>query len=260
MLLPAVTTTKLKMKRHHDTDAIYGIRPVIEAIRSGREIDKLLIRRGLTGDLASELKELVREYGIPTQQVPVERFDGFGSKNHQGVVAFVSPIAFEPLEEVVARIWEKGQTPLLVMLDGVTDVRNFGAIARTAECVGAHAIIFPAKGSARIGSDAVKTSAGAIHHIPICRVLSIKSAVSFLKLSGVRVVAATERATTLYSATHYTGPTAIVMGAEDVGLSPETLRLADELVSLPALGRVGSLNVSVAAGVLLYEVLRQRAQ
>lgn len=244
------------MKPTRNDDAIYGIRAVMEALSSGKEIDKVLVRRGLTGELATEMLEQLRYHGVTIQQVPDEKFREFGTRNHQGVVAYVSPVTFQPFEELVARIWEEGKDPFLVILDGVTDVRNFGAIVRTAECAGAHAVIFPAKGSARIGSDAIKTSAGALHHMPICRVGSLKSTINYLKNSGIRVVAATEKATQLYSEVAIKPPVALVLGAEDVGLSPEVLKLADELVAIPIKGNVESLNVSVAAGILIYEALR----
>ncbi|MFP4556270.1 MAG: 23S rRNA (guanosine(2251)-2'-O)-methyltransferase RlmB [Bacteroidales bacterium] len=245
------------MKSQKNTDTIYGIRPVIEAISSGKEVDRIMIKRGLSGDLARELFDLLKSRGIHAQMVPAERLSQFKNRNHQGVVAFLSPVDFQPLEEVVARIWEEGKEPFIVLLDSVTDVRNFGAIVRSAECAGAHAVVFLAKGSARIGSDAVKTSAGAIHHIPICKVNSLKSTISYLKLSGIRVVAATEKATSNYTETNLKPPIALVMGSEDVGISPDALKMADELAAIPIHGKVGSLNVSVAAALMMYEVVRQ---
>lgn len=228
----------------------------MEAIESGKELDSVMIKKGLTGELVQELKDLLREHGIQPQQVPVERFRVFGNRNHQGVVAFISPIDFQPLEEIVSRTWEEGKSPFLVVLDSVTDVRNFGAIVRTAECAGAHAVIFPAKGSARVGSDAMKTSAGALNHLPISRVNNLKSALSYLKLSGIKVVAASEKSPISYTESNLKPPIAIVLGAEDVGVSDDVIRQADELVSIPLKGKVESLNVSVAAGILLFEVVR----
>ena len=229
----------------------------MEAINAGKEIDKILVKKGLTGELVQELFNLMRENGLSPQFVPAEKFAQFGSRNHQGVVAYISPVDFQPIEEVVARLWEEGKSPFLILLDSVTDVRNFGAIVRAAECAGAHAVIFPSKGSARIGSDAVKTSAGALHHMPICRVNSLKSTISFLKLSGIRVVAATEKASIVYTQANLKPPIAIIMGSEDEGISENALKMADELVRIPILGKVSSLNVSVAAGVLMFEVHRQ---
>lgn len=244
--------------KQNTSDTIYGIRPLIEAINSGKEIDKVIIKKGLSGELVQELMALLRNRGIVPQYVPAEKFIQFGTRNHQGVIAYISPVDFEPIEEVVARLWEEGKTPFIVVLDSVTDVRNFGAIVRSAECAGAHAVVFPSKGSARIGADAVKTSAGAIHHMPICRVHSLKSTISFLQLSGIKVVAATEKASTLYTQSKLDGPVAIIMGSEDTGLSENAVKMADELVSIPIKGKVNSLNVSVAAGLILYEVVRQQ--
>ncbi len=244
------------MKKHSNPDEIYGIRSVIEAIRSGKVIDKVLVKKGLTGELYSELNNVLRENGIHAQHVSPERFAAFGNRNHQGVVAYISPVDFQPIEEVVAQLWESGKEPFLVVLDGVTDVRNFGAIVRTAECAGVHAVIIPSRGTAKIGSDAVKTSAGALHHMPICKVNSLKSTISFLKLSGIKVVAASEKSTEKYTQVNLKPPLAIVMGSEDVGVSPEILKQVDELVSIPVTGNVDSLNVSVAAGILIYEAIR----
>lgn len=244
------------MKPTRNNDTIYGIRAVMEALNSGKEIDKVLIKRGVAGDLVGELLQMLRDHGVNVHQVPAEKFNEFGNRNHQGVVAYVSPVAFFPFEELIAQLWEQGKDPFLVILDGVTDVRNLGAIVRTAECAGAHAVIFPAKGSARIGSDAVKTSAGAIHHLPMCRVGSLKSTINYLRNSGIRVVAASEKASKLYSEVDLKPPIAIVLGSEDVGISEEVLRLADELVAIPIHGKVGSLNVSVAAGIIIFEAIR----
>lgn len=246
-----------KTMKQNKVDTIYGIRAVMEAIHADKQIDKVIVKRGLSGDLSKEMMEMLRQHRIATQLVSEEHFAKYGNRNHQGVVALLSPVAFEPLEEVIARTWEKGEAPLIVILDGVTDVRNFGAIVRTAECVGAHAVVFPAKGSARIGSDAVKTSAGALLHMPICRVNNLKMAISHLKLSGIRVVAATEKTDTPYWKTELKPPLALIMGSEDKGIDESLLQVADELVAIPIKGKVDSLNVSVAAGVLLYEAVRQ---
>jgi 23S rRNA (guanosine2251-2'-O)-methyltransferase len=244
--------------KQNTSDVIYGIRPLIEAINSGKEIDKVIVKKGLSGELVQELMSLLRSRGIVPQYVPAEKFGQFGQRNHQGVIAYISPVDFEPIEEVVARLWEDGKTPFIVILDSVTDVRNFGAIVRSAECAGAHAVVFPSKGSARIGADAVKTSAGAIHHIPICRVHSLKSTISFLQQSGIKVVAATEKSSKLYTQTTMSEPIAIVMGSEDTGISENALKMADELISIPINGKISSLNVSVASALIMYEVVRQR--
>jgi len=244
--------------KQNTSDVIYGIRPLIEAINSGKEIDKVIVKKGLSGELVQELMSLLRSRGIAPQYVPAEKFGQFGQRNHQGVIAYISPVDFEPIEEVVARLWEDGKTPFIIILDSVTDVRNFGAIVRSAECAGAHAVVFPSKGSARIGADAVKTSAGAIHHIPISRVHSLKSTISFLQQSGIKVVAATEKSSKLYTQTTMSEPIAIVMGSEDTGISENALKMADDLISIPINGKVSSLNVSVASALIMYEVVRQR--
>ncbi len=240
-------------------DSIYGIRPVIEAINSGKQIDKVLIKQGLVGELAAELMKLLNERGIPYQLVPYERFSKFGNRNHQGVVAFVTPVEFAELETLVPTIFESGKDPFLLILDRVTDVRNFGAIVRTAECAGVDAIIVPAKGAAQMGSDAVKTSAGALHHIPICKVGSLKMTLNFLKNSGFRTFVTADKGSEVLYDVDLKGPIAVVMGAEDTGVSPDLFKLADGLVRIPIHGKIGSLNVSVAAGVLIYEVVRQRS-
>lgn len=240
-------------------DYIFGIRAVIEAIEAGKEIDKVLVKKDLQGDLAQELFAATRKVGVPVQRVPVERINRITRKNHQGVIAFVSAVEYYTLETLVPSLYEAGETPFVILLDGVTDVRNFGAIARTCECVGAHAIVIPARGSVSVNADAVKTSAGALHTLPVCRERSIQEAVRYLHDSGFTIVAASEKSTCNYTDVDYNVPVAIVMGAEDVGVSPAVLRYCDEMVAIPMRGNIGSLNVSVAAGVMMYEVVRQRA-
>lgn len=237
---------------------IFGIRAVMEAIEAGKDIDKILIKKDLQGELASELFDLIRQYRIVTQKVPVERINKITRKNHQGVVAILSAVTYHSLENLVPQIYEEGMLPFVVVLDGITDVRNFGAISRTCECVGANAVVIPERGSVTVNADAVKTSAGALHYLPVCREKNVVTAVKFLKDNGYRIVAASEKAQITYTQADYTGPVAIVMGAEDTGISPEVLRLCDTMVSIPQFGNIGSLNVSVAAGVMMYEVVRQR--
>lgn len=237
---------------------IYGLHSVLEAINSNVKLNKVIVKQGLTGRLASELQTALKYSNIPVQYVPAEVFNKFKDKNHQGVVAYTLPIELKNVEEVLPQIIAEGKAPFILILDGVTDVRNFGAIVRTAECAGVNLIIVPAKGSANIGSDAVKTSAGALHHIPICRVGSLKMTVPFLKQNGVKVVSASEKAEKDIYATNLTGPIAIVMGAEDKGISYDVKKLSDELVKIPLMGKIESLNVSVSAGIILYETLRQR--
>lgn len=237
---------------------IFGIRAVMEAIEAGKDIDKILIKKDLQGELVGELFDLIREYNIVTQRVPIERINKITRKNHQGVIAILSAVTYHSLENLVPQVYEEGMLPFVVVLDGITDVRNFGAISRTCECVGANAIVIPERGSVTVNADAVKTSAGALHYLPVCREKNVVSAIRFLKDNGYQIVAASEKAQITYTQADYTGPVAIVMGAEDTGISPEVLRLCDTMVSIPQFGNIGSLNVSVAAGVMLYEVVRQR--
>lgn len=239
---------------------IFGIRAVIEAIEAGKDIDKVMVKRELSGDLFMELLQLVRTYEIPMQKVPVERIDRFTRKNHQGVIAFTSAVTYQRLEHIVPLLYEEGKTPLILVLDGLTDVRNFGAIARTCEVAGVDAIVIPERGSVTVNADAIKTSAGALHTIPVCREQSLKEAIVFLRNSGIKVVAATEKAASYYTESDFTVPVAIVMGAEDMGVAADNLRVSDELVRIPQIGTIQSLNVSVAAGVLIYEVVRQRGE
>lgn len=241
-----------------DKDFIFGIRAVIEAIKAGKQVDKLMIKSGLKGELFFELIELVKDLQIPVQYVPNERINRITMKNHQGVLAFISPIEFQNIENILPSLFETGKNPLFVILDKVSDVRNFGAITRSAECEGVDAIIIPDKGSARISGDAVKTSAGALHKIPVCRVKSLSKTTTFLQQSGIQVVAATEKASELYYQTDFTVPTAILMGAEDTGVAMEHLRVVDKMVKIPVLGEIESLNVSVAASILMYEAVKQR--
>lgn len=242
-----------------EKEMIFGIRAVIEAIEAGKEIDKVIMRRDLQGDLAKELLSVSKTNNIFVQRVPVERLDRFTHKNHQGVIAFVSAITYEKIADIVPFLYENGKDPFIILLDGITDVRNFGAIARTCEVAGVDAIVIPARGSVTVNADAVKTSAGALMKIPVCKEESLTETIQFLKNSGVKVIAASERGAQNYTEVEYQGPIAIVMGAEDTGVSNENLRIADNLVKIPQFGTIGSLNVSVAAGVLIYEVIRQRS-
>ena len=237
---------------------IFGIRAVIEAINAGKEIEKIFIRREMGGDLLKELFDLVQERKIPVQKVPLEKLNRLTTINHQGVVAYISSIEYQHIENIIPMLYEQGKDPFIVILDGVTDVRNFGAIARTCECAGVDAIIMPMRGGAAAKADAVKTSAGALHIIPVCRENSLHNTVSYLQKCGVKVVAASEKASHLYSQADYSGPLAIVMGAEDVGISPDILRIVDDMVSIPICGQVSSLNVSVATGIIVYEAVKQR--
>ncbi|WP_299320863.1 23S rRNA (guanosine(2251)-2'-O)-methyltransferase RlmB [uncultured Porphyromonas sp.] len=236
---------------------IFGIHPLLEALEAGREIDKVMMRRGLRTEESARILALSRERSVPVQFVPEERLGRLTQRQHQGVIAFISEIEYTPLEELVARVYEEGRAPFIVLLDGLTDVRNFGAIARTAECAGVDALVIPERGSVSVTADAVKTSAGALHRIPVCRVSSIAAAVGLLQSSGVRVVAASEKAEERYTETALQLPLGLVMGAEDHGVSTDVLRMADSITRIPQVGAIGSLNVSVAAGILIYEAVRQ---
>lgn len=241
-----------------ESNYIFGIRAVMEAILAGKEIDKVLLKKGLTGDLSKELFDIIRERSIPYQMVPIEKINRITRKNHQGALAFISPIEYQSIEEVLISVFEKGDTPFVVVLDGVTDVRNLGAIARSAECAMAHAIVIPEKGSASVGADAIKTSAGALHEIPVCRVKNLEKTIAYLSDSGLKIVCATEKGSDFYFQSDLTGPIAVVMGSEETGISYPIIRKADLLCKIPIMGKIGSLNVSVAAGIMFFEVIRQR--
>jgi 23S rRNA (guanosine2251-2'-O)-methyltransferase len=237
---------------------VFGIRAVVEAIRSGKEIEALFIQRGISGGLIQELKELMNEYQITAQQVPVEKLNRITQKNHQGVIAVISPIVYQKIENIIPEVFEKGETPLILVLDSITDVRNMGAIARTAECAGVHAIVIPAKGSAQINPDAIKTSAGALYKIPVCRHDNFMQTVRFLQESGLQLVCCTEKTQDDIYKPDYTAPTAIIMGSEEDGIRNEIIRISDHLAKIPMFGEIESLNVSVSTGVILYEAVRQR--
>ncbi|MBD5305886.1 MAG: 23S rRNA (guanosine(2251)-2'-O)-methyltransferase RlmB [Bacteroides sp.] len=239
-------------------DYIFGIRAVIEAIEAGKSIDKVLVRKDLGGDLARELFSKIKEYGIVMQRVPQERLNRITMKNHQGAIAMISPVTYHHLDNLLPSLFEEGQNPFIIVLDGLTDTRNFGAIGRSADCSGVNGIVIPERNSVSVTPDAVKTSAGGLFYVPVCRERDLVKAVKMLKESGVKVVGATEKGAVNYTSIDYTVPVAIVMGSEDVGISEEVLRLCDELAAIPMLGNIGSLNVSVAAGVMMYEVVRQR--
>ena len=248
-----------KNKQRPEKDMIFGIRAVIEAIQAGKEIDKILMRRDMTSELSRELFAALNGMHVPVQYVPLEKLNKLTVKNHQGAIAFISPVAYQRIEDIIPGIYEQGKMPFIVVLDGITDVRNFGAIARTCECAGVDAIVIPSKGGASISADAIKTSAGALLSIPVCREENLGNALKFLVSSGIKLVAASEKATKNYTQAILSEPVAFIMGAEDEGVSPDHLRLCDEMVSIPMSGSIASLNVSVATGVLLYEAVRQRA-
>jgi 23S rRNA (guanosine2251-2'-O)-methyltransferase len=245
--------------KHKEEGLIFGIHPVMEALRAGKEIDKVLLQSGAASPQITDLKRQLAELDIPVSYVPKEKLMQYSRINHQGLVAFLSPVDFQPIDEVLQRVFEQGEDPFLLILDRITDVRNFGAICRTAECAGVHAVIVPARGSARIGGDAVKTSAGALMHIPVCRSMNLKDTLQLLKDSGMRIVGASEKGNAQLFEAELSGPLGIIMGSEETGISPEYLKKCDAMLNIPMRGETSSLNVSVAAGIMLYEVVRQRA-
>ncbi len=249
-------------RKNHDANPnfIFGIHPVIEALKSEKDVEKVFIQKGISPAIFKELRELMGKREIPFLFVPQEKLNRLTSKTHQGVIAFVTDVKFQEIENVLPAIFEKGRIPLLLVLDRITDVRNFGAICRTAECCGVDAVIVPSRGAAQVNSDAIKTSAGALHKIAVCRSQNLKTTLSFLHESGVKIIACTEKTETNYTQVDYSEPLAIIMGSEDEGISGEYLKLSDGRAKIPLLGEIGSLNVSVACGVILYEVIRQRTQ
>ncbi len=242
----------------HKSDYIFGLRAIGEAIEAGKEIDKVLMRRDLGGDIARDLLAKLRELDIPVQRVPQEKLNRITMKNHQGAIALLSPVGYHKLDLLIPTLFEEGKIPAIMVLDGVTDTRNFGAIARTAECAGFDTIVIPDRGSVSVNADAVKTSAGALLHLPVCRVKSLPNALRYLQECGLSIIGATEKGAIPYTDTDFRAPIAIVMGAEDTGLSSEVIRICDTLAAIPIRGSVGSLNVSVAAGIMMYECVRQR--
>lgn len=239
-------------------EMVFGFRAVMEAVDSGADIDKIFMKKDIQSELAKDLYAAVKGRDIPVVRVPLEKINKLCKKNHQGIVAFISPVAYQKITSIIPSLYEQGKTPLVVVLDGITDTRNFGAIARTCECAGVDAIVIPQQGSASITADAIKTSAGALLRVPVCREHNLQFVLNYLKESGLKVVGATEKAATFYTEEDMTCPVAIVMGAEDKGISPDNLALCDECLRIPIEGYTSSLNVSVAAGIMIYEVLRQR--
>lgn len=240
-------------------DRIYGIHPVREALLGGKKLERILLRKGMDSLAAAQIMNLARQCDVPVQFVPFEKINHMVSnRNHQGVVAILSQLDYVSLEEAVATAQTKGKYPTVLLLDGVSDVRNFGAIARTCECAGAGALILPAKGGAAVNQDAIRTSAGALLRIPACRVPNLRTAIFYLRESGFTIIGTVAKQNkTLYEA-DFCRPTALIMGAEGKGISRGIMDLCDELVSIPQLGEIGSLNVSAAAAVVLYEAVRQR--
>lgn len=258
-------------RRPPEREMIFGIRAVIEAIDAGKTLDKVLIRRDMSSAIGRELMDKLealqpeteggsesRTGGVYIQKVPVEVLNRYTDKNHQGVIAFLSPVAFHRLEDVIQDLFAEGKTPLLMVLDSITDMRNFGAIARTCSCAGVNALVIGARSGVSINGDAMKTSAGALYTLPICKVDNLQSALRYISDSGIKIVAATEHADHDYTEADFTTPLAIVVGSEDRGIYEENLKLCHEQVRIPMVGTIESLNVGVAAGVMIYEVVRQR--
>jgi 23S rRNA (guanosine2251-2'-O)-methyltransferase len=252
-----ITFISCKMLKNRN-QFIYGIHSIVEAIRAGKSLEKVFIKKGFKSDLLGELLRFIRKNTIPCQYVPVEKLNRLTRKNHQGIVALVSDIEYVNIEKIIPVIYEKGEVPFILILDRITDIRNFGAIARTAECAGVNAIVIPNKGVAQINSDAIKTSSGALHSISISRTGNLGETIKFLSDSGLQVFAVTEKAEDLYYGMDFTAPVALILGSEDKGINADLLKSAYKSVKIPMFGSIGSLNVSVAASIVIYEVVRQR--
>lgn len=242
----------------NDKNLIFGTRPILEALQAGKDIDKIFVQKDARSEQIKELLHHARQKQVPTSFVPVEKLNRFTRQNHQGVVCLLSPINYSSLDIVLPTVFENGETPLLMILDRISDVRNFGAICRSAECAGVHAVVVPSKGAAQINSDAVKASAGAVFNIPVCREESLIKTIQFLKNSGVQIISCTEKAEKYIYENDYSLPSAIILGSEEDGISKELLQKSDYLARIPMSGKTASLNVSVAAGIILYEAMRQR--
>ncbi|MDG2080712.1 MAG: 23S rRNA (guanosine(2251)-2'-O)-methyltransferase RlmB [Bacteroidales bacterium] len=247
-------------KKREDTEnVVIGIRPVIEAIKADKEIDRVFIQNGLKSEQFRELMTLLKSLNIPYKYVPIVKLNRITRKNHQGIIAYVSPVDFSSIDELIPSIYERGEEPFILILDKITDVRNFGAILRTAESVGINGVLIPSQGAALLNSGTIKSSAGAIFNVTICRTDNLKLTIDFLKNSGLKIVSATEKGAELYHKSDLRGPIAIIMGSEDSGVSQEYLKRSDEKLMIPMVGKTESLNVSVAAGIILFEALRQRS-
>ena len=237
---------------------IYGIHAVLEALDAGKDIDKILLSKTLNDETAKEISEQARLLRVPVKRVPVQKIDRITRRNHQGVIALMAAVTYYRVEDLVPQLFDNGENPFIVVLDGVTDVRNFGAVARTCECAGVSTIVIPDRESVSVNADAVKTSAGALNHLPVCREHNLVNAVKFLRDSGFKIVGTSDKSQMPYTDADYTGPVAIVLGSEDKGISPEIMKLCDTQVLIPEFGHINSLNVSVAGGIMIYEVVRQR--
>lgn len=240
------------------TEIIYGINPVLEAMNEGKEIEKLFLLKTMQPHKANEIKRIATAFKVPFQYVPKEKLNRLTRQNHQGVVAVISSVSYTDIETLLPTVYESGKIPFLLILDKITDVRNLGSIARSAECAGVNAIIIPTRGSAMINADAIKTSAGALNKIPVCRQTNLKDTIIFLKNSGLEIIGATEKAELNHFDHDYNKPIALIMGSEEKGIAEEHLEICDKFVKIPMTGTFQSLNVSVAAGIILFEIVKQR--
>lgn len=250
---------KTNQQQSRSEQVVYGVRAVEEALASGVEVEKVLLQRNVHGVWVSAMRRILHERNIPMQHLPGEAMNRIGKGNHQGVIAYLSPIQYQNIESIIPLVFEAGKVPLVLVLDRITDVRNFGAIARTAECCGVNALVIPGRGSAQINADAIKTSSGALLNIPVARSLNLKQTLLYLKNSGIKLIATSEKATHPIWTVNLTDPVALLLGSEADGISAEYLKLCDQEAGIPLAGQVASVNVSVAAGMLLYETIRQRA-
>jgi 23S rRNA (guanosine2251-2'-O)-methyltransferase len=241
-----------------ENDIIFGAHAIIEALKAGKEFNKILIDKTVKNAFTGEIRNLAKELNVIIQYVPTEKINSISRKNHQGFIAFISPVIYHKLADVVVNTYEQGKTPLILILDRITDVRNFGSIARSCECMGVNAIVVPTRGAALINADAIKTSSGALHTIPVCREENLKEALKFLADSGIQLVGCTEKTDQMIYDIDFAVPTVIVLGSEEDGISPEYLKLCNAKAKIPMVGDIESLNVAVSAGVILYEVRRQR--
>ncbi len=230
----------------------------MEALHSGKEIDKVFLKKGIRNEAIPGLIGEMRRKNIPFQFVPVEKLNRMCKKNHQGIIAQLTVIEYIDIEKLIPGLFETGKLPLILVLDHITDVRNMGAIARTAECAGFHALVVPSTGTAQINADAIKTSSGALHFLPVCRSANLIDSVIYLKNSGLQIISATEKAEQPLYQADFSKPTALIMGSEEKGINKQLLQLSDLFVKIPLLGTISSLNVSVAASVIMYEAVRQR--
>ena len=244
------------MKKEMTKDFIYGIRSVLEAISEGKTINKVLVQQGAKGDLFGELMDTLKREKIIFQRVPLQKLNYMVKKNHQGVIAMISPLPYHELDHIIQQIYEYGKDPFVLMLDRVKDVRNFGAICRTAECFGVNAIVIPSKESALITNDAIKTSAGALYKIPVCKVHNLQWASEFLQGSGLHIFSISEKGEKSIYEYKFSGPKALIMGSEEDGISKNLIQLSNQVFKVPMKGTIDSLNVSVATAIALYEMGR----